>query len=484
MELLVLSALPVVAGLLFPVIADTRMISLLTYALVFPVVTAIRGLGWAMLSGGIAGISGIIVQMTVFHVAPVLLATFDVDGIIVGLVTVALTLAISFVRSHLINSTTTMLQRLRTAVQEAGALQRKNAVLEKVNRVLEGRVSSQKDSITFLHDQVKKLATLSLDQALDTILETIAMFTELGSGSIWKFDDDKHGLVPAAVFGWAASAPAASAPAASAPRVSAPGASPAQTSSTWDATLDLDTTVEGYVLRNRKMFSVRMLLEGSEFDRFSTDRNLITLPVIIGSKVWGILNIEDLPFERYSQYTETILAIILSLSEPYLRRIIEYETLNDQNEIDPDTGYPLFSILYRTLESDLERISLEPGFVSLIVLEIINYNDLSAVWNKDDLRHMFVAMKNDIDKLKRMKVKVFHFKEENQLVFLAYDLDQDGTSFFCLDILSMFSEYRFSIADTTIPIELVIGFSSSSQSGSSADSMIAAAEHLLSVQRI
>lgn len=477
MELLVLSALPATAGLAFPSIAGTGLVAALPYALVFPVVAALRGLGWAMLAGSVAIAAGLVVRLTVFKAAAASFFVMPAAGtLVVALLTVSLTLAVSFIRSYLVHSRTTMLQRLRASVHEAGELRRKNMVLEKVNRVLESRVSSQKDSITFLHDQVRKLATLSLDQALDTILETVAMFTELGSGSIWKFDDDKHGLVPAAVFGWSASAPAASAPSSvedQAPR-----------SSAWDATLDLDTTVEGYVLRNRKMFSVRMLLEGSEFDRFSTDRNLITLPVVIGSKVWGVLNIEDLPFERYSQYTETILAIILSLSEPYLRRIIEYETLNDQNEIDPDTGYPLFSILYRTLESDLERISLEPGFVSLIVLEIINYTDLSALWSKDDLRHMFVAMKNDIDKLKRMKVKVFHFKEENQLVLLAYDLDQDGTSFFCLDILSMFSEYRFSIGDTTVPIELVIGFSSSAQSGSSADNMIAAAEHLLSVQRI
>jgi len=475
MELLIMAAIPASTGLLFPSLFDTAVLKIVPYALVFPVVSALHGLGWALMTGLIAGSAGIMVQLTVTRVAPASLLVFPgVETIVVWLGTAALALAISFLRNRSINSRSTLLQRLRTTVHEVGQLQRKNQVLEKVNRVLEGRVSSQKDSITFLHDQVRKLASLNLDQALDTILETIAMFTELGSGSIWKYDDDKHGLVPAAVYGWSAGLPDPGSQAAAAP----------VPASIWDATLDLDTTVEGYVLRNRKMFSVRMLLEGSEFDRFVTDRNIITLPVVIGAKVWGVLNIEDLPFERYSQYTETILAIILSLSEPYLRRIVEYETLNDQNELDPDTGYPLFSILYRTLETDLERISFEPGFVSLIVLEIINYTDLSALWSKDDLRHMFVAMKNDIDKLKRMKVKVFHFKEENQLVLLAYDLDQDGTSFFCLDILSMFSEYRFTIGDTTIPIELVIGFSSSAQSGASADSMIAAAEHLLSVQRI
>jgi hypothetical protein len=208
------------------------------------------------------------------------------------------------------------------------------------------------------------------------------------------------------------------------------------------------------------------------------------MPVVIGSKSWGVLSVEDLPFERYSNYTETMMAIILSLAEPYLRRITEFETLNAQNEVDPETGYPLVSILYKTLTGELERLRYEAGFVSLIVLEITNLDELLKLWTREQLKRMLFKAKDNIDKVKKMKSKAFHFKEDGQLVLLVYDLDHDGTSFFCLDLLSIFSAYRFSIDDADVPVELIVGFSSSSQSGSGAEAMIGAAEYLLSVQRI
>lgn len=229
---------------------------------------------------------------------------------------------------------------------------------------------------------------------------------------------------------------------------------------------------------------MRMLMDNAEFDRFDTSRTIIALPIVIGAKSWGVLSVEDIPFEQYSQYTETILAVLLSLSEPYLRQITEYETLNSQNEVDPETGYPLFSILHKTISIDLERFRHEPGFVSLVILEISNYSELLEKWSRDEIKRLLFSLKKDIDKVKKMKSKTFHFKEDNQLVLLVYDLDQDGTSFFCLDLLSMFSGYRFAIGDTQIPVELIIGFSSSSQSGASVDSMIDTADHLLSIQRL
>ena len=352
-----------------------------------------------------------------------------------------------------------VLQRFRRSVHKTGDLAKQKEVLEKVNRVLEGRVSAQKDSITILHDQVKKLGSLSMDMALGTILETIALFTEMSSGSIWTMSDESRTLVPAAVWGWD------------------PGKAR-------DASLDPDHSIEGYVYRNSKPFSMRMLLDDAEFDRFDTSRNIITLPVLIGGRAWGVLNVETLPFERYSQYTETILAILLSLAEPYLKQIREYDSLNEQREVDAVTGFPLFSILYRTLEQDLERIRYEPGFVTMIIIEIANFGDLLSRKSREEIKTIFKTFKDQMDKRKAMKYKAFHFKEDSQLVLLVYDLDQDGTSFFCLDLLALFSEQRFSLGDESVPVELVIGFSNSAQSGTSADAMIDAAEYLLTVQRI
>jgi len=456
-ELLIVSALAAATDLLF--FDPASLFSVLPYAVLFPLVTSFYGLRWGFPAFALACAGGAAGRFLLADGAGFSVFGADLRLASVLIASLASSLLIAFIRNRLILFRESILGRLREAVHHSVRMRKQGEVLEKVNHVLESRVSSQKDSITILHDQVRKLASLSLDKALETILETVALFTEMSSGVIWTLDVDRKMLVPAATWGW-------------------------PEGSTRDVTLDLETTIEGYVFRNRKPFSVRMLLDNAEFDRFSTDRTLITLPIVIGSKSWGVINVEDLPFERYSQYTETILAILLSLAEPYLRRITEYETLNALNEVDPETGHPLYSILYKTLTGDLERIRYEPGFVSLVILEIINFDDLLERWSREQIKRMLFALKDDIDAAKKMKTKAFHFKDDGQLVLLVYDLDHDGTSFFCLDLLAMFSGYHFTIDDTALPVELVVGFSSSSQSGSSADGMISAAEYLLSVQRL
>jgi len=431
-------------------------LSLAPYLILLPVITAFNGIRWGLGSFAFSVALGAAARFFALGVAPALPGLGSAS---LMLLSAAAALGIAFTRDRMTLFRGSVLERLRGAVHKAVEMRKQNEVLEKVNRVLEGRVSSQKDSITILHDQVKKLASLNLDQALETVLETVALFTEMSSGSIWRLDGAGTRLVPAATYGWAEGARR-------------------------DVTLDPETSVEGYVFRNRKPFSVRMLLDNSEFDRFSDNRSIITMPIVIGSKSWGVIDIEDLPFERYSQYSETILAILLSLAEPYLRQITEYETLNSLSEVDPDTGYPLFSIFHRTISADLERISHEPGFVSLVILEISNFEELLASWSKERLKRMLFSLKDDIDRVKKMKSKAFHFKEDSQLVLIIYDLDHDGTSFFCLDLLSMFSEYQFAIDGTSMPVELIVGFSTSAQAVAGADGMITAAEYLLSVQRI
>ncbi len=457
-EVLVVSSLPGCIRIIAPDLSP--LVSTALYAVAIPVITAFSGLRWGAVSAAILAIETIALIL-ISKYTPNFLAIPPLEPTFPALIlaSLAVSLIIAFGRNRILLFKTRLLGRYRTAIHSLVSLRKRSEVFEKVNRVLEGRVSSQKDSITILHDQVKKLASLNLEQALETILETVALFTDMSSGSIWTLDEGKKVLVPVAERGW-------------------------HTHALRDVTLDPDKSIEGYVLRNRKIFSVRMLLDGSEFDRFDTGRTIIAMPIVIGTKSWGVIVVEDLPFERYSQYTETILAIMLSLSEPYLRRITEYESLNAQNDVDPDTGHPLFSILHKTLSNDLERMRHEPGFVSLVVLEISNFDELLGKWSREQVKKMLFSLKNHIDSIKKMKTKAFHFKEDNQLVLLMYDLDQDGTSFFCLDLLAMLSEYHFEVDETAMPVEMIIGFSSSAQYNDSADSMISAAEHLLSIQRL
>lgn len=459
-EVLLLAPVPLVADLLIP--GDPGFLSVfgLPYLLAFPLVSAFYGFGWGLLSGVVSAGAGLALYPCLLGVCWSEQAAALVPGALPSAVLALIaSVLIAFSRDRNARFRKNVLDRFRAAVHKEVAASKKNQVLEDVNRVLENRVSSQKDSITLLHNQVKKLASLDLNRAMSTILETVALFTEMSAGVIWTLDGERKSLVPAAVFGW-------------------------DPEKTRETAIDPENSIEGYVLRNRKTFSARMVLDSPEFDRFDLSSNVIAMPLIIGNKAWGVLCVEELPFERYSQYSESVLAILLSLAEPYLLHILEYEALNAQRELDGDTGYPMFPMLYRILEKEVERLSYEQGFISLVVFEVLNFAELCEKWPRAKIKKILFKLKDEMDKVKRMKSKVFHFKEDSQLAMLLPDLDQNGTSYFCLDLLSLISGFSFSIDGEAIPVEILLGFSSSAVGNASADSMIATAEQLLSIQRL
>ncbi len=369
----------------------------------------------------------------------------------------SLALGISFAKNRLAESKRRLLGRFRTALSRNASLAHQNEALVRVNAVLEQRITGQRDAITLLHDRVRGLSSLNKERALATLLETAADFTRMQSGSIWAPGDESGSLEPISVYGW-------------------PHASPG------DMAEDADSSIVGYVYRNGRPYSMRMLLEGMEFDRFDTSETVMALPVMIGAKAWAVLRIEELPFERYSRYTETLLAILLSLAEPYLKAIVEYEALSSRLETDGDTGYPLISSLYKTLDRELAQVGLGAGHVSLIVMELLNYDALARSVGAKGTKAALAAVKTHLERRRAGAIAAFHFAEDSQLALLVRDLDQDGASFFCLDALAAVAELQ--AGGDAPPLELIIGFSSSAQGHADSASMAAAAEHLLALQRL
>jgi len=356
-------------------------------------------------------------------------------------------LAASFVKNRLRASRRRVLDRLRASVRRTAVLQRQVSALNRVNGTLAERVVNQTDSMTMLRDQVRKLATLSLDQALETLLETVRLFTGMTSGSVYVLNPERGSLEMAASVGWV------------------------DTDFPWE--VPLEGSVVGYVYRNGKPFSLRMMLDGPEFSTFTVDHNLMTYPIRVQGRVWGVLNLEKLPFERYSSYTESILEIILGLMEPTLADTVEHDLLRRQSEIDDVTGFPLAGQFFHGLDDELERAGRDRTAVAVVVLEVTNWTTLVEATSRAAVKKSLAALKPGVLAL-NAKARLYHFREENQLAVVVPGLDQDGTSFFGLELLSMVSRSG---------LEVIVGFSSA-KGDTTGERLVAAAEHLLSLQRL
>ena len=349
--------------------------------------------------------------------------------------------------------------RIRTLARENWLMERKSEALFKVNRELDERVSRQQDAITTLHTQLRKLDTLDVNQALDVLLETVQIFTRAAMASVWRYDESKKELRLAASRGW-------------------------DTSESTEATIPIDGTIEGWVYRNNSLFSVRMLLQYDNLAKMDTGRNIITIPLNLSQHIWGILNIEEMPFEKYNFYSERILQIIAGLAEHPIERAVAYESINQKEEIDERTGLPLFSQFFRTLEEEVKRAGVQKSTFSIILVELTNYDRLTERSGADATKGLVKEISAALQNISDKKAHCFHYKEEFQLALLIPGLDIDGVSLFSLETLEIINSGDWKLKGEPAPIEVVIGFSVFSGEGETADQLLEQAESLLEMQKV
>ncbi len=331
--------------------------------------------------------------------------------------------------------------------------------LIKTNEELEERLSRQQESIMALFNQVKKIDTVSVETVLDVLLETVNIFTRAGSASIWKYIPVHGTMELASARGWEAEKGT-------------------------ETVIPVDSTIEGWVVRNNQYFSVRMLLQYDNLRRLYNDRNIITFPIQVENHIWGVLNIEELPFVKYNLYTERLLFIIISLIEPSLHKAVEYNAIMQREEVDGLTGLPLFTSFYNVLQKELERKQIEQGKISIIVLDIVNYPDIIAEHDEAKVKgELIPQIIQAIYQATENQGQGFQFKMDNQFGFIFPNLDYDGASLYCLEILERMNSFDVSLEDRKLQLEVIIGFSAFA-GNENADDMIDRAENLLEMQKV
>ena len=77
----------------------------------------------------------------------------------------------------------------------------------------------------------------------------------------------------------------------------------------------------------------------------------------------GVINFESLPFIKYSEYTENLIQIIISLAQPALKKALDFENLligEEQNDTTGMPSSPSFTEFWiRTVTMNREHIILQ-----------------------------------------------------------------------------------------------------------------------------
>ena len=350
-------------------------------------------------------------------------------------------------------------ERVRLFSRQKGELLKLKRVLETINQELEQRVSRQQDSITALHSEIQELYSLNLDKALETILSTVQRFSGATEVSIWQVHPETKDLHLVVSRGWDES-----------------GSRP--------TVISVENSIEGWVLRNNTVFSVKMLGQYENLRQMDRGHNIMTFPVAAGRKIWGVLNIADMPFAKYNLYTEKLVTMILALAAPALERAVEYEAVVTQAEVHPVTGLAGFTQFFSLLKNTLQGARRDKETLSVLILELTNFDTLSESFGRENALRLVSQLAGQLLILSRNKANLFHYKDENQIAVLYPHLDYDGASLFSLETLSMINEKEWILQEQKVNLEVMVGYASLSEEQLEAEGLLQIAENILEMQKV
>ena len=343
-----------------------------------------------------------------------------------------------------------VLSRLREAVRtshrQANAIEEQKTVLAE----LEHRIRFQNDSLLLLFSQLKKLERSDFYSGLDLMLESFRSYTDCTRATLWKYEREESRLVLLSFLGY--------------PESERPF-----------PYRSVDETLQDWAVRNNRTYSVRMLQDYPNLLEIDDQRTIFAVPFTLDNRPWGVLSIEEMPFERYNHHTESLLAILTRVMEPVLNRLYEFEQSFARSERDDSTGLPLYGMLLRSLTGQLTLAARHQTSLSLVILEMPRVPEQTS---REDLKLHLLDTILEFETEIPNQAQLFHFKEDNQLALLIPNLDEDGTAMFCLNMLA-------AVANVPNSPEIVVGYSCiRGTEGRDAQSMVQAAEHLLEIQKI
>ena len=353
-----------------------------------------------------------------------------------------------------------IMSRYRKLSDSQSKLREISNAQQDIIRELEERVTRQRTSLNLLYQRIQEIDCLDTIKSISIMLETIIHFTEATSLSLWVFHSETNTLKLKMRKG-------------------------TEKIESDRNQVELKTSIEGWVFRNNQLFSLRMAMDYENLNNLNPEESIICCPIVLENRTWGVLNIEKLPFIKYSSYTENLVQIIISLSQPALKRALDFESLLVGEEENPVTRLPQFTQLYRIMENYTYRETSRTNSSSLILLEFIDFLDHIEKFGLENIRKLQLHVIKKIAEKSSAQPELFHYREDSIMALFIPSLDFDGCSLFCLESLELINNSSWSVRGEQIALEINLGYASCGISEKmDPDDMMKRAEYLLEIQKI
>ncbi len=328
-----------------------------------------------------------------------------------------------------------------------------------VNDEYQDRILGQQNSLISLYSTMISLNSLDMEKIYPSILEAVVKFSGATKCSLWQYLRDDHKLILLSSYGW--------------------DESPEKSLNISD-----DDSITGWVARNNEMFSVKMLQKHESLKLTDTKQNIITVPINIGSQVWGVINIEAMPFVKYNMYSEQLIMMISDLSAPIISNAIRFDEISKKGEIDSITELPSIDEMFSMLKDEFNNAHTNNNKLSFAVVELSNIEELQEKHTNHDVLILLKEITQLTKEFSKGNAVIFQYKEQFQFSIILPNMDYDGAAMFCLSLMEEHGEHQYSIAGDTVEPEIYVGYSSIRPNHKSEEDLMLLAENLLMMQKI
>ncbi len=339
-------------------------------------------------------------------------------------------------------------------------LQQELQALSLVNEEYQDRILGQQNSLISLYSTMISLNTMDLQGIYPNVLEAVVKFSGAVKCSLWKYNRDEHELDLLSSYGWDESERE------SKKRIS-----------------DTDT-ITGWVARNAQLFTVKMLKKYKNLKELDKKENIITVPVNIENRVWGVINIENMPFIKYNLYSEQLILMISDLSSRVIANAIGYIELTKKGEVDPITGLHSLDEMFIVLREEFKNAIENNLNLSFIIVELSNKDAMIDHYSINDVLGVLKDITEIVFSISKGRAIMFQYKERFQFSVIMNNMDHDGVAMFCLNLMEHHSNNTYSIKGEKVNPEILMGYSSLRRNHKSEEDLLFLAENLLTMQKI
>lgn len=275
-------------------------------------------------------------------------------------------------------------ERIDELEREYKGLRTQYDALQLVKDELSERIVGQTSSILSLYEAAKRLESLDGDQIHAALLEITAKFIGAESCSLFMVEERAHELRLERTLGW----------------------SPEEKRERHELSVPLGQEVLGLVAEEGRMVTLKELSDERALAEASAEASLPTIlaaPLVNDGKVEAVINVERIPFLKYSPTNIRLFYLIADLGSTALANSKRFQQMKKENIVDVDTGLATVAFMETALQAELQRYRRTDLPFAVCLMQVDNEDALRKVlgkkWDRlsNEVARLALKVKREID---------------------------------------------------------------------------------------